>query len=668
MNATQKFRPVEIETPFGKDKLLFYRMTANESLGNPFEFQLDLLSEDHKLDLPTALGKPMSVTLELTGGGKRVMSGWVNRFTHCGSHGNLALYRASVVPWIWFLTRTADCRIFQEKTIPEIIQEVFRDHGFTDFSKSLSGTYPKREYCVQYRETDFDFVSRLMEQEGIYYFFEYSKGKHTLCLADGYSAHKASKGYEKMPYYPPSNQSRREREHIFQWSISQSVQSGSFVLNDFDFERPKADLMAKSNVKRKHSHANLEVFDYPGEYVATSDGENYAKKRIEALQCQYERATGTAFAFGLSAGSLFKLEGYPRDDQNREYLLVSTQLTIVNNEYETGMDDNDTVWETTFEAIESKQVFRSPLNTPNPIVQGPQTAVVVGKKGEEIWTDKYGRVKVQFHWDRLGKKDENSSCWVRVAQMWAGKTWGAVHTPRIGQEVIVEFLEGDPDRPIITGRVYNADEMPPYALPANQTQSGVKSRSTKGANDKNFNELRFEDKKGDEHIYFHAEKDFERVVENNDLLKVGFDKKDGGDQTIEVHNNRKLVVGNKDSKDGSQTTTIYKDLKETVETGDVEISIKEGKRESKIKGDDALTIQSGDQKIKVSAGSSTTQAAKSIVLKVGSSSIKIEPACITIKSPNIKVVADAKLDMKSPMTGCSGTGVLTLKGGLTKIN
>lgn len=668
MTLAQKFRPVQVETPFGKEELLFYRMSVNEQLGRPFHIALDLLSSNHKLELLDALGKPISITLEISGGGKRIFSGWVNQFTHAGTHGTLAKYHATLVPWLWFLTRTADCRIFQEKSIPEIIKEVFRDHGFTDFKASLGETYPKREYCVQYRETDFDFVSRMMEQEGIYYFFEYSKGKHTLVLADGYSAHKAAKGYEKVPYYPPTNHDRREREHIYDWSVSQSVQTGAYVLNDFDFERPKADLVTKSKVSRKHSFANLEVFDYPGEYVKTADGEKYARKRIEAQQAQHERAEGSAFAFGMSAGNLFKLDGYPRADQNREYLLVQTQLEIQNNEYEAGAEGNETVWDCHFTTIESKQPFRSPMQTPQPIVQGPQTAVVVGKKGEEIWTDKYGRVKVQFHWDRLGKKDENSSCWVRVAQMWAGKKWGSIHIPRIGQEVIVEFLEGDPDRPIITGRVYNADEMPPYDLPANQTQSGIKSQSTKKANNKNFNELRFEDKKDAEQVYFHAERDFERVVENNDTQKIGFDKKEDGDQTIEIHNNQEVTIGNKDSKDGSQLIHIYKDRVETVETGDSASTIKKGKRVAKIKGNDELTIQSGNQTIKISSGAQSTQAAKSILLKVGSSSIKIEPAAITLKSTQIKIVADAKLDMKSAMTNCNASGPLTLKGGITKIN
>jgi type VI secretion system secreted protein VgrG len=326
---------------------------------------------------------------------------------------------------------------------------------------------------------------------------------------------------------------------------------------------------------------------------------------------------------------------------------------------------------------------------------GPQTAIVVGKKDEEIWTDKFGRVKVRFHWDRLSKSDEKSSCWIRVAQAWAGNAWGAIHIPRIGQEVVVSFLEGDPDQPIITGSVYNADQNPPYTLPDAQTQSGIKSQSTKGANSKNFNELRFEDKKDAELIYLHAERDFERIVENNDTLKVGFDKKTDGDQIISIHNNQKITIGNKDSKVGSQTITIWKDRLETLETGDyklviqkgmrsVEISkgndqltlgegnrtveIKKGNRQTEIKGDDKLTLASGAQSIKISSGGQTVEAATFILLKVGGSSIKIEPACITIKSVAIKVQGDAKVDISAPLTSCKGDGMLTLKGGMTMIN
>jgi len=668
MNATQANRSIEVTSPFGDDKLLLRRMTAKEELGRPFEIHLELLSTDHSLKLADALGRAMTVTVKNDQGKKRYFSGLVGTFTQTGQHGNLAAYRANLVPWLWFLTRTADCRIFQQKTVPDIIKEVFREHGFTDFKDNLNGSYSKQEFCVQYRETDFAFISRLMEREGIYYFFEYSDGKHTLCLADDYAAHGTVSGYEKVPYYPPSNKDRREREHIFDWSVTQSVQSGVYVLNDYDFERPNADLLAKSQMPRKHPHGKFEVYDYPGEYLVNQDGDRYAQRRIEEKQSEYERSRGAMTATGLSAGSLFQLEGYPRKDQNREYLLIRTVLEVQNNEYEVGAGDSEIVWQCHFEACDSKQPFRSARVTSVPTVQGPQTAVVVGKSGEEIWTDKYGRVKVQFHWDRYGKSDENSSCWVRVAQVWAGKTWGAIHIPRIGQEVIVEFLDGDPDRPIVTGRVYNADEMPPYKLPDNQTQSGIKSRSTKAGDAKGFNELRFEDKKGEEQIYFHAEKDFQRVVENNDSLQVGFDKADQGDQTIEIYNNQEVTIGNSKSNDGSQKITIWKDATETVKNGDHTLAVEKGSRQATIQSDETLTVKNGDLNTEVKAGQATIEAAKSITLKVGQSVVKLEPSRITIKSVKVTITADGQLEMSGAMTECSGSGQLNLKGGMTMIN
>lgn len=663
----QASRVASVKSPFGADVMLFYSMTAHEELGRPFEISLEMLSEDEAIDLADALGQTFTVSMELPEGGDRHFNGFASQFMHVGRHGQFARYRATLVPWLWFLTRTSDCRIFQQKKVPDIIKEIFREHGFSDFEDLLSGTYREWDYCVQYRETDFNFVSRLMEQEGIYYYFKHQDGKHNLVLADDYGSHDVVSGYDEVPYYPPDVHQRRERDHIFDWSVSQQVKPGAYQLTDYDFTKPKSDLLVKSVVSRKHPKSDLELFDYPGDYVQSADGDAYVRKRIEEQQAGYEIVQAAATARGLAAGSLFSLSGYPRDDQNREYLILSTTVQCQTSDYETG-DSGGAGFHCSLQAIDSKQPFRAPRRTAKPVVQGPQTAVVVGKSGEEIWTDKYGRIKVQFHWDRYGKFDENSSCWVRVAQVWAGKTWGAIHTPRIGQEVIVEFLEGDPDRPIVTGRVYNGDEMPPYELPANQTQSGIKSRSTKDGTAKNFNELRFEDKKGEEQIYFHAEKDFDRVVENNDTLKVGFDKKDAGDQTIDIHNNQVVTIGNSKSKDGSQTITIWKDLTETIKTGNETVKIEKGKRTTTIQGDDALTIKTGNQSIKISAGKNVTEAAQSILIKCGASSIKLDPSSITLKSVQIKVVGNATVDVKAPMTTCKGTAMLTLKGGMTMIN
>jgi len=318
-------------------------------------------------------------------------------------------------------------------------------------------------------------------------------------------------------------------------------------LNDFDFKKPKTSLGATTNVSRKYGKAKFEMYDYPGEYLEHGEGDRLADVRLNELQTQYEILHGQASARGLAAGCTFKLKNHPRGDQNREYLITGVLLHADAGEFATasaGGNGSD-FFSCSFTAIDSKQTFRPPRLTPKPIVQGPQTAIVAGPGGEEIYTDEHGRVKVQFHWDRYGKSDENSSCWMRVSQAWAGKTWGSIHIPRIGQEVIVEFLEGDPDRPIITGRVYNADATPPYGLPGNKTQSGIKSRSSKGGGSANFNEIRFEDKKGSEEVYIHAEKDQNNIVENDETTSVGHDRTEdvGNDEKITIGKNRTEKVG-----------------------------------------------------------------------------------------------------------------------------
>ncbi|MHC5002576.1 MAG: type VI secretion system Vgr family protein [Planctomycetota bacterium] len=661
---TQAERGAIVKSPLGGDVLLLAAMSGSEQLGTPFELHLDLTSEEHEIAIDDVLGQSMTISIDAAGG-QRHFNGIVSRFAQVGfvkdtSERYLARYQATLVPWLWLLTRTADCRIFQEKTVLDIIKEVFRDNGFTDFDDRTTGSYPQRDFCVQYRETDFNFVSRLMEEVGIYYYFLHEDGKHTLVLADDYGSHGALPEYDEIPYFPPGNPEARERDHVSMWSLARQVQSGQYALDEFDFEKPKADMTAKTAVSRAHAEGNHEVFDYPGQYATTSEGDNCARVRIEALQAQHELVRGGGTVRGVVAGALFNLTDFPRGDQNREYLVVGVAHDLQVSGGESGGGGPSALYQCTFSAIDSRQPYRTPRTTPRPVVQGPQTAIVVGKSGEEIWTDKHGRVKLQFHWDRYGKSDENSSCWVRVSQAWAGSTWGHIQIPRIGQEVIVEFLEGDPDRPIVTGRVYNGDNKTPYELPANQTQSGLKTRSTKDGDAKTFNELRFEDKKGEEHVYFHAEKDFERVVENNDSLKVGFEDKDKGDQTIEVYNDRTTKIGNNDTlevglsirKKGDQTIKIQNHQTVTLE-----------------QGNQTTTIKAGDQTTKVSAGKTLHEACQSITLKVGSSSIKIEPAKITIKAPQIAIQADTKLDAKAgAMANVEGSAMLNLKGGVVKIN
>jgi len=548
MAVTQSDRTVEITTPLGADVLVLRSMSGSERLGRLFEYELELLSENHDIALGDILGQNVSIRLAgLHEEGERWFNGFVTRFTYLGSHGRYALYRASLRPWLWFLTRAADCRIFQEMNVPDIVKQVFRDRGFTDFDERLSGSYPTWEYCVQYRETDFNFICRLLEQEGIYFYFRHEEGRHTLVLADAYSAHEPAAGYGEVPYYPPDPSARRERDNVSRWSLSGQVQPGTYALNDFDFEVPTKNLRAARSNPGDGAHADYEIYDYPGEYTESGDGDHYVRTRIEELHAQHQWRRGEGDAMGLACGALFTLTNFPREDQNMEYLIVGTALTLQSDAFESAAGGAGVTGASiAFTATDAQVPFRPPRLTPKPVVQGPQTAVVVGQSGEEIWTDEYGRVKVQFHWDRQGERDENSSCWVRVAQVWAGDNWGAIHIPRIGQEVIVSFLEGDPDQPIVTGRVYNGDNMPPYALPGNQTQSGIRSRSSKGGNVDNCNEIRFEDKMGEEELLIHAEKNQTIEVEADESHWVGHDrtKTVDNDETTHIKNNRTETVDN----------------------------------------------------------------------------------------------------------------------------
>jgi type VI secretion system secreted protein VgrG len=598
-------RSFELSTPLGEDVLLFFSMTVTEELSRLGEYTLEMLSERGDVDLDKILAKRVSIKVSLPDDETRHFTAYVTRFAQVGMRGRYYAYRATLQPWLWFLTRTADCRIFQEKTVPEILKEVLDEHPLADYKVELTGSYRKREYCVQYRETDFNFLSRLMEEEGIYYYFRHGERNNTLVLADAYSAHSPVSGYEQLPFLPPARAVRTEQEHVSGWDFAREVQPGKFVLDDYDFQKPSVDLRVSTSGPRGHDHAEGEIFDYPGEYIVTGDGEHYARTRIDELHARYELAQGESNARGLTVGRLFKLTGHPRSDQNREYLVVKATHTLQSSEYESlGSEGED--YACAFTALHSHQAFRPERITRRPTVKGPQTAVVVGPGGDEIYTDKYGRVKVQFHWDRYGKKDENSSCWIRVSHPWAGKNWGMVAIPRMGHEVIVDFLEGDPDQPIITGRVYNAEQMPPYDLPANMTQTGIKSRSSKGGSGANFNEIRFEDKKGAEQVFIHAEKNQDIEVENDETHWVGHDRKKtiDNDETTLVKHDRTETVNN------NETITIHANRTETVDKEE-KITIHGGRTEV-VDGNENITIHSGrtekvDQDEKITIDGSRTE-------------------------------------------------------------
>jgi type VI secretion system secreted protein VgrG len=535
-------RLVEIKTPLADDTLLLRSMRAHEQMSRISDFRVELLSLNGELDLNAVLGKAITVKLALPDDGTRYLSGYVSRFTQLGTVGRYFSYVAIVRPWLWLLTRTADCRIFQNMTVPAIVQKVFADHDTADFKLELTGSYPTWNYCVQYRETDFNFVSRLLEHEGIYYYFRHAEGRSTLVLTDSYSGHSAYKPYEQLSYISAGTITRPEIEYVWSWEVARTIQPGAYVHDNFDLTRPNVELKTRHAAAREHAQSSYEIYDYPGTYLQKADGEQYAQVRLDELASQFETVHAASNARGVCVGRFFTLSDHPRASQNREYLILSSDYELFFDDYESTGSGAHTSCRCNFVAMSSQQQYRPPRVTPKPFVQGPQTAIVVGPAGDEIYTEPNGtgRVKVQFHWDRFGQRNENSSCWVRVSQPWAGKNWGAISIPRIGQEVIVDFLEGDPDRPIITGRVYNADQAPPYALPDNQTRSTFMSRSTTGGGNANYNEIRFEDKKGSEQLFMNAEMDMDLRVENASREYIGADR-----SLIVSANQRELVKADK---------------------------------------------------------------------------------------------------------------------------
>jgi type VI secretion system secreted protein VgrG len=551
-------RVAVVKTPLG-DSLLLSAMEGYEELGRPFRYDLTLVTEDPDIDFSAVLGQTMTVTLELHDGSTREFTGHVTEFALAGGSGRSVKYRAVLRPWLMLMSYGKNCRIFQNMTVPDVIKKVFRDAGFSDIEDRLTESYRTMEYLVQYRESDFDFVSRIMEQEGIYYYVKHSAGAHVVVLSDSRSAHEPVSGYETIPYYPPEEQ-RRDRDHIDFWNLSRSIQPGAAAALDFNFTTPSASLLSKRTEPDEDIGAPYEEFDYPGAYAKSPEGDREVQIRLEARHAGRELVEANGDARGLAVGATFTLEKFPRADQNKEHLVVSARYEIQVNADESGSLGDSPAFRCHFSAIDAARPFRAARSTRRPVVEGPQTAIVVGPAGEEIYTDEYGRVKLKFHWDRESKGDQNSSCWVRVAHVWAGTNFGGLHVPRIGQEVIVEFLEGDPDRPIITGCVYNFDNQVPFELPANMTQSGIRSRSTKGGTSSNYNELRFEDKKGSEQVSLQAEKDLDSLVKGAESRSVGGARSTsiGTDDTLTVGANRTATITANDQETvgGSQTVTV----------------------------------------------------------------------------------------------------------------
>ncbi|MCL1961200.1 MAG: type VI secretion system tip protein VgrG [Desulfovibrionaceae bacterium] len=572
------------------DKLEFRRLTGDEYMGKPFEFKVDLLSDSDSIDPKALLGTDLTIEIDLTteaGGGTRYLSGQVTAFRFAGREGDSYLYKAILHPWLSLAAFHTDFKIFQFKTVPDIVQEVLAPYGFI-VENRLSYQYRTWDYLVQYGESDFDFVNRLLEHEGAYYYFAHQMGSHKMILADDIGGHTSLPGVSTIPYYPGNRAAHvHDEDYIDGWNATQGIASGKFAADDYDFTKPRALLDTRQNRPAGHSQDSYEVFTWPGGYTEMGDGEQYARVRIEQQKAQRETIHGTGNARNLAPGYLFNLTKYPRADQNQRYLITGASYHFTENvrRSDGGGGDSPTTYRLEIDAVPSTVPWRSKVSTRKPSTTGPQTAVVTGPAGEEIYTDKYGRVKVHFFWDRHGTKDENSSCWIRVNQVWAGAGYGSMHIPRIGQEVIVDFINGDPDYPLITGRVYNDLQMPPWNLPDNKTQSGTKSHSSKGGADGpglkagagDTNVIRMEDMKGSEQLWFHAQKDQLTEVEHDEDKWVGNDRRKtvDGDETNVIHKNRTETVdidetitihGNRtEVVDKDETITIHQNRTDTVD-------------------------------------------------------------------------------------------------------
>ncbi|MCX8117640.1 MAG: type VI secretion system tip protein VgrG [Desulfobacterota bacterium] len=650
--------------------------TLTESLSSPFELDLSLASED-EIKFEEVVGKEALLTL-LGEEKDRYCHGIINRFSFRGSKGRFYLYQARVVPKLWLLSLERDCRIFQDKDVEEIVKQVLQEGGIPSdrFNFRLQNKPPKREYCVQYRETDLNFISRLLEEEGIFYYFEHSKDKHVLHFRDSSVAYQDIQGTSQITYNPASKGMVPEEDYVFGFDYSKRIHSGKMTQRDFNFEKPSLDL--KSEEKHKE-YDKLEIYDYPGRYLDQERGKRLTKIRLEESMATGVRVEGQSSCVRFLPGFKFKLKDHEWESFNQEYLLVEVvhRGTQPQSLEEQAVEGPGTTYWNTFIGIPASVTFRPERKTPKALVEGMQTAWVTGPKGEEIYTDEYGRVKVQFHWDREGKRDEKTTCWLRVAQFWAGKGWGTVFLPRVGDEVLVDFLEGDPDRPIVVGSFYNEEAKPLYKLPDEKTKSTIKTKSY--PNDPGFNEIRFEDKKGEEEIFIHAEKDMNEVVENNRTISVG------GTHTETIQGNTKITIqkgtfehdvkantaryhvqGNlTEEYDANQTTTVGGDITISSRrsffhlTAHTEILLTVGASTLLLKSDGTIALSGkkisivGDSEIKTSAPKIETSGGQEVKIGVGNSVTKFDPASVTTSGARINT---------------SATGIHEIKGGIVKIN
>ena len=658
-SPTQATHPAQLSSVLGQDKLLLEHFTATERLSVPFSIVIDALSPE-VVDFMPHLG---------TGVGVKVGTGVavVDRYFHgvlleaevVEQIGAYMRYRLTLRPWLSLLSLGRNTRIFQQMTVKTIIENVFNAAGFSNFQfKMTAAGLQPREYCVQFRESDFDFVSRLMEEEGIYYYFSHTQDTHTLVLCDDPSCHAPFSGTAEVVR---DDAITFTAPHLIAWNRRVRPSAIKTTLWDSHFCKPGQSLEAKAQASSASPAEAAEVYDYPGRYGYFDDagarpGSDYATARLQEARAERDSYQGAGDLFGVPVGDRLTIDD---DGQTSDFLVVGATHTVgVQNYAAAGGSDEPVEFNIEFEAVPAAVVWRPARVTPKPVAGGPQTATVVGTSGEVIDVDKYGRVRVQFPWDRVGANDQKSSCWLRVSQSSADNSFGHMHIPRIGEEVIVDFLDGDPDRPIITGRVYNSSQMPPYDLPADKTKSTWKSQTVgqSGSYDgaegtppnPGYNEVRFEDKGGSEELFVHAQRLFTALVELDESRTTN------RDTTVRVGRNRTVNV--------KQNETV------TIEQGDESRTLKTGSRTTTIQKSDSTTLQTGDYSLTVSAGQATLEAMQKITLKVGSNTIVVSQQGIELKGLMIKATADTDLSVQGLTTELKASTMMTISGALVSIN
>lgn len=624
-DLTQDQRSIAIKTPLADNELLLTAFEGTEYISDLFEFQIDVLSTNHGIKPEALVGKTVTITIKNKI--KRIFNGYISRFAYGEIKAdNLRKYQLTMVPWLWFLSKTNNNRIFQNQTTKDIVSKVFQDAGFNDFDFKAGGNATKRDYCVQYNESDLNFVSRLLEEDGISYFFTHEQDKHTLMLVDEKNAYQECS--ETNLQYSKGNQPNTQ---INRWEHVYEFRKGKWSINDYDYSNPaKPQLQTTSSTSKFANAKSYEHYEY-SPYYDFSGIKDLTKKRIEAEEATLNIVEGSSDCSSFYAGGKFKLAKHAVSSELGSYIITAVHHRASDDSYLAGRDSKSE-YGNEFSCIPDDVYYRPQIIHNKPVMRGPQSAIVVGASGEEIYVDSEGRIKVQFHWDRDGKSDDKSTCYIRVMQPWAGAGWGTSFIPRIGMEVVVEFFDGDPDRPIITGAVYNGDNKPPYD---SKTQSGIKTNSSKGGG--GWNELRFDDLKDSEEIFMQAQKDYRRLVKN--------------DEEADIQANQKQVIKNDRSvtvSDGNETIDI--------QSGDRTLNVK------KTNSVDADKIEvTGKTSIELKVGGSSVKiSSSSIELKIGGSSVKLDSASVQVKS--------TKVEINGTMAEVKGSGMVAVKGGITKIN